>query len=259
MQYPFENFSATEQQSSLLEKKFLQVAAVMPEFFRGMAVAHTSIDQKNLFGRPGGIRQDLGFETSLKLLLIACCNDRLIASNESPKAVLDKLRVLTLLWYAIGANLNACLFFGYYFYAQHSHALYEVQNLLNQIEFLVDVAKQPNQDADIALLLKGLNSSSWYRSTSGIGDKLHDVFVGEGDFTRTDLPRPGYQLHFKKSGRYDIRAPMFIGASDVEVPVVNQGKVIVSCPRCHQKCRVTLFAHIEVSCPACKQAWTQRT
>jgi hypothetical protein len=65
---------------------------------------------------PRGIRQDLGVETSLKLLLVACFNDRLISANASPKAVLEKLRVLTLLWYAMGANLNACLFFGYYFY-----------------------------------------------------------------------------------------------------------------------------------------------
>ena len=259
MSYPFETFKASPWQADVYKRKLPHVTAVMPEFFRVMTVAYTSIDQKNLYGMPRGIRQDLGFETSLKLLLIACCNDRLIASNESPKAVLDKLRVLTLLWYAIGANLNACLFFGYYFYAQHSHALYEVKTLLNQIEFLVDVAKQPNQDADIALLLEGLNASSWYRSASGIGDKLHDVFVGEGDFTRTDLPRPGYQLHFKKSGAYDLRAPMFLEAADVESPLVNQGKVIVSCPQCHQKCRVTHFSHIEVSCPTCQQKWQQRT
>ena len=107
MTYPFENFRATQKQTDFIQKKIPHVASVMPEFFRVMVVAYTSIDQKNLYGMPRGIRQDLGVETSLKLLLIACSNDRLIAANESAKSVLEKLRVLTLLWYANGANLNA--------------------------------------------------------------------------------------------------------------------------------------------------------
>ena len=85
MSYPFENFKITQQQAELIQKKLPHVASVMPEFFRVMVVAYTSIDQKNLYGMPHGIRQDLGVETSLKLLLIACCNDRLIAANESTK------------------------------------------------------------------------------------------------------------------------------------------------------------------------------
>jgi hypothetical protein len=259
MRYPFENIKASAWQSDVYKKKLPHVTSVMPEFFRVMAVAYTSVDQKNLYGMPRGIRQDLGVETSLKLLLVACFNDRLIAANESSRSVLEKLRVLALLWYAMGANLNACLFFGYYFYAQHSNALYVVKNLIGQIEFLVDVAKVHREDGDAALLFKEQSSRAWYRSTTGLGDKLRDVYVEDGDFTRTDLPRPGYQFHFKKSGIYDIRAPMFIDAADVESPLVNQGKVIVSCPKCLQKCRVTLFAHIEVSCPTCKQTWSQRT
>ena len=208
MPYPFENIRASVWQSDVYQKKLPHVTSVMPEFFRVMAVAFTSIDQKNLYGMPRGIRQDLGVETSLKLLLVACFNDRLIAANESPKVVLEKLRVLVLLWYAMGANLNACLFFGYYFYAQHSNALYVVKNLLGQIEFLVDVAKASREDADVARLFDEQSSKVWYRSTAGIGDKLRDVYVPDGDFTRTDLPRPGYQLHFKKSGIYDLRAPI---------------------------------------------------
>lgn len=259
MPYPFENIRASAWQADVYRKKLLHVTSVMPEFFRVMAVAFTSIEHKNLYGMPRGIRQDLGVETSLKLLLVACFNDRLISANASPKVVLEKLRVLTLLWYAMGTNLNACLFFGYYFYAQHSNALYVVKNLLSQIEFLVDVAKAPREDADIAQLFNEQSAHAWYRSVAGMGDKLSDVYVQDGDFTRTDLPRPGYQLHFKKSGAYDLRAPMFLEAADVESPLVNQGKVIVSCPQCHQKCRVTHFSHIEVSCPTCQQKWQQRT
>lgn len=259
MPFPFENFRATERQTGVFKKNLPHVVDVMPEFFRVMVVAYTSIDQKNLYGMPRGIRQDLGIETSLRLLLIACCQDRLIASNESAKSVIEKLRVLTLLWYAMGAQLNACLFFGYYFYAQHSNALYVVKNILAQNEFLVDVAQKNSETSDVALLLKAMRSSAWYRSASGIGDKLSDVYIQEGDFTRADLPRPGYQIHFKKSGLYDIRAPSFLEPSEVEAPVVSQGKVIVSCPTCGQKCRGPLFSHIEVVCPTCKQKWLQRT
>lgn len=259
MQYPFENFRATEQHANLLDKKFLQVAAVMPEFFRGMAVAHTSVDQKNLYGRPGGIRQDLGVETSLKLLLIACCNDRLITSHESARSVIEKLRVLTLLYYAKSANLKACLFFGYYFYGQHANAQYVIKNILAQNDFLVGLNQNSQDVSERTSLLKGLRPHAWFRSQSGIGDKLSDVLIHDGDFTKTDLPHPGFQIHFRKSGLYDIRAPIFLEATEVEVPLINQGKVIVSCPKCGQKCRGPLFSNIEVTCPTCKQMWKQQT
>jgi len=209
MQYPFENFRATDQQNSLLDKKFLQVAAVMPEFFRGMAVAHTSIDQKNLYGRPGGIRQDLGVETSLRLLLIACCNDHLITSNESARSVIEKLRVLTLLYYAKTANLKACLFFGYYFYEQHANAQYVVKNILAHNDFLVGLNQNNHEISERTALLNELRPHAWFRSQGGIGDKLSSIFISDADFIRTDLPRPGFQIHFKKSGLYDIRAPIF--------------------------------------------------
>jgi hypothetical protein len=259
MQYPFENFRATEQQASLLDQKFLQVAAAMPEFFRGMAVAHTSIDQKNLYGRPGGIRQDLGVETSLKLLLIACCNDRLITSHESAKSVIEKLRVLTLLYYAKTANLKACLFFGYYFYEQHANAQYVVKNILAHNDVLVGQNQNNHDVSERTSLLKSLRPHAWFRSQSGIGDKLSQLFISDGDFTRTDLPHPGFQIHFRKSGVYDIRAPIFLEATEVEVPQISPGKVIVSCPQCGQKCRGPLFASIEVTCPTCKRMWRQQT
>jgi hypothetical protein len=259
MSYPFENFRATKNQTEFIQKKLPHVASVMPEFFRVMVVAYTSIDQKNFYGMPRGIRQDLGFETSLKLLLIACCNDGLIATHDLAKSALEKLRVLVLLWYGMGANLNACLFFGYYFYTQHSNALYLVKSILEQNEFLVDVSPSDHAASEQALLMNDLRSITWYKSASGLGDKLSTAYVQDGDYTRTDLPRPGYQVHFKKSGVYDIRIPMFLDPAEVETPLVSQGKVVVSCPKCQQKCRGPFFAHIEVSCPTCKQTWAQRT
>lgn len=259
MTYPFENFRATQKQTDFIQKKIPHVASVMPEFFRVMVVAYTSIDQKNLYGMPRGIRQDLGVETSLKLLLIACSNDRLIAANESAKSVLEKLRVLTLLWYANGANLNACLFFGYYFYTQHSNALYLVKSILQNNELLVDTRQGLQDNSESALFFSSVRSGAWYKSVGGLGDKLSTAYVQDGDYTRTDLPKPGYQVHFKKSGMYDLRIPMFLEPAEVEVPVIQQNKVIVSCPKCQQKCRGPLFAHIEVSCPTCQQKWSQRT
>ena len=259
MAYPFENFRATEQQAHLLSNKLPQVAAAMPEFFRVMAVAYTSIDQKNLYGRPAGIRQDLGVETSLKLLLIACCNDRIMSSVEPVKAVIEKLRVLTLLYFAKTQNLKACLFFGYYFYLQHANAQYVVKNILLNNDLLVEVNSNADEISERTALFKQLHSQAWFRSQTGIGDKLSNVFISEGDFTRTDLPRPGFQIHFKKSGLYDIRAPIFLDITEVETPSVNQGKVIVSCPQCGQKCRGPLFVEIEVTCPTCKRRWIQKT
>lgn len=259
MAYPFENFRASAQQSQLLDKKLPQVAAVMPEFFRVMAVAHTSIEQKNLYGRPGGIRQDLGVDTSLKLLLMACSNDRIITADESAKSVIEKLRVLTLLQYAKSANLKACLFFAYYFYEQHANALYVVKNIMAHNDLLVDVNLSKQEVAERTLLFKALRSPAWYRSQSGLGDKLSNVFIADGDFTRTDLPHPGFQIHFRKSGLYDIRAPIFLEATEVETPWVAQGKVTVACPQCGQKCRGPLFAQIEVTCPKCQKTWRQQT
>jgi len=108
-------------------------------------------------------------------------------------------------------------------------------------------------------VLQPTHSSHWYKSASGVGDKLWDVFISEGDYTKTDLPRPGYSLHFKKSHQYDLRAPLFVSAAQVEVPVADHGKVVMSCPRCGQKCRGPVFAYLEVKCPKCAQVWQQRT
>ena len=123
----------------------------------------------------------------------------------------------------------------------------------------MDVSQSQSDTSESALLFKELRSSAWYKSGAGLGDKLSTAYVQDGDDTRTDLPRPGFQVHLKKTGQFDLRVPMFLDPAEVEVPVINQGKVIVSCPKCQQKCRGPLFVHIEVACPICKQKWSQRT
>jgi hypothetical protein len=258
MQYPFENIRASTSQVEFFKTKLPHVSSAMPEFFRAMAIAYKSIEQKNLYGMPQGIRQDLGIETSLKLLLIACFNDRVIAASEDAKSVIEKLRILTLNWFAKGDSLNSCLFFSYYFFTMNANALYVVKDLVKQVDFLIDNVANSPQTGTTGVLTVGY-SKSWYRSASGFGDKLNNIYIQDGDFTKTDLPRPGYQIHFKKTSQYDLRAPVFVDLSCVESPIAQQGKVIMSCPSCGQKCRGQAFAHIEVNCPRCKQVWLQRT
>ena len=257
MQYLFENIRANSTQIEFFKTKLPHVSQAMPEFFRSMAIAYKSIEQKNLYGMPQGIRQDLGVDTSLKLLLIACFNDHVIAANEPAKSAIEKLRVLTLNWYAMKGEINAALFFSYYFYTMSSNALFITKDLLKQIEFLVDASQSASHAFEETLLIG--HSKSWYRSSNGVGDKLNDVFIHDSDFTKTDLPKPGYQVHYKKSFQYDLRAPIFVDLTWVEAPVTSDGKVIMSCPSCGQKCRGPVFAQLEVRCPRCKQVWTQRT
>jgi hypothetical protein len=258
MPYPFENIRASSLQADAFKKKLPNVTTAMPEFFRVMATAYKSIEQKDMYGMPQGIRRDLGIETSLKLLLIACFNDKVITANEPALAVSDKLRKLSLKWYSMGNELSSCLYFGYYFYSMQSTALFTVKELLQQISFLVDGAGL-SQNPDVLDLLAPTHSNSWYRSKNGVGDKLYDIHIQDADLTRTDLPRPGVQLHFKKTQVFDLRAPFFIDTSLIETPQIHQQKVIASCPKCQQKCRGPLFEHLEIKCPSCQQVWKQRT
>ena len=259
MAYPFESHRTQSAQAEAMRKTLPHVWDTMPEFTRALGIAYKSIEQKNLYGQPLGIRQDLGIDTSLKLLVIACFNDRLIAANESAASVAEKLRALMLAWYGIHQCLNASLFFVYYFYTMQATALYVLKDLLQQVQFVVDTEAGTRPEALALEVLQPTHSSHWYKSASGVGDKLWDVFISEGDYTKTDLPRPGYSLHFKKSHQYDLRAPLFVSAAQVEVPVADLGKVVMSCPRCGQKCRGPVFAHLEVKCPKCAQVWQQRT
>lgn len=259
MAFPFETYRVAPSQAEAFRKLLPHVWDTMPEFTRALGIAYKSIEQKNLYGQPLGIRQDLGIDTSLKLLVIACFNDRLITAEDPAVSVAEKLRALMLAWYGIHESLSASLFFVYYFYTMQATALYVLKDLLQQVRFVVDVEAVARPEALALEILKPTHSGHWYKTANGLGDKLCDVFVAEGDYTKTDLPRPGYVLHFKKTHHYDLRAPLFVTAASVEDPQVNQGKVVMGCPSCGQKCRGPAFSHLEVKCPKCGQVWRQRT
>ena len=257
MEYPFENYRSTQKDKTAFMQLLPQVSTAMPEFFRSLAVAYQSIEQKNMFNQPQGIRQSTGLASSLNLLLVAMVNDKVIASNTGTSGFVDALRLLVLKWYSFGNDLKACLYFGYYFYTHKSASEHEVKNQLDAVRFLVDESSRSSEDPRIRALLAPPNSTAWYLGENLIGDKLHNIMVQKGDYARVELPRPGYQITFKNSQMYDLRAPVILPDLQVERPQIADGKAIVSCPSCAQKCRVKVFRHMEITCPKCQQAWTQ--
>lgn len=254
MIYPFERFTAKADEQARFERHLPHVSQAMVELFRAAAIAQQSVQQRNMFGGPQGIRRDLGFDDALKLLLIACYNDRLMTSSIAPLALADLVRQLSLRWYSFGHSLDGALFIAYYLFAQQSQAVYTLRDLKNQVEFVSNTGAAQIHD-DVAPLLVPLFSHKWFKASTGLGDKLSPIFVAEGDYTRVDLPAPGIQVHFKKSQAFDLRAPLFISPDWVEEPVVAHNKVTASCPTCGQKCRGPAFAFLEVTCPNCHTVW----
>ncbi|NBY08112.1 MAG: hypothetical protein EBQ84_09415 [Betaproteobacteria bacterium] len=80
-QYPFADLKAKYNEFELFKKKLPQVAVAMPEFFRVLEISFKSIEQKNAFNQPQGIYQSTGFDTAVKMLLIAMINDQIIGIN----------------------------------------------------------------------------------------------------------------------------------------------------------------------------------
>ena len=257
--YPFEHIRAQPQELTLFKKALPSITSAMPEFFRTMEIANKSIEQKNMFGNPLGIRQDLGFESALKVLLIACFNDGILTQGDTALKAIDIFRALTLKWYAFGNKLDSCLYFGYFAYASHPNALSLFSDHLKQSEFLAGGAKSRLNSPDIAQLLAPTYSKAWFKTATGLGDKLQPLLISDADVTKTGLPRPGYQVHFRSSRHFDLRVPTFIEMDLVETPVIRDAKVILSCPKCSQKCRGNLFKQIEMTCPTCKTTWKQFT
>jgi hypothetical protein len=258
--YPFEHIRAQPHEIAGFKKSLPNIHNAMPEFFRTTEIAYRSIQQINIFGNPLGIRQDLGFENALKVLLIACFSDGLLVDGDTATKAIDIVRSLTLKWYALGHKLDSCLYFGYFAYSCHSHAVNVFNEHLRQSGFLGGSAAKSRIDApDIANLLAPSCSKAWYKTATGLGDKLNPLWITDADITKTSLPRPGYQVHFRSTKLFDLRVPAFIEMGQVEAPLIRDAKVIVSCPKCGQKCRGNLFKQIEVTCPNCKTKWTQFT
>lgn len=259
MEYPFEKYRSTSRDKETFLKLLPNVSAALPEYFRALSVAHHSIEQKNMFNQPQGIHQSTGLTSSLNLLLVAMVNDRVIGVNADLVKFIDALRILVLKWYSFGNDLKACVYFGYYYYTHKSASEHEVRQQLDAIRFLVDESSRVSQDPSILQLMKPPNSRRWFAAESHIGDKLYPLTVQAGDFARVDLPRPAYQVSFKASQMFDLRVPITLTVQELERPQISQGKAIVSCPACGQKCRIDVYKRMEIKCPTCQQVWTQST
>ena len=259
MEYPFEKYRSTSRDKETFLKLLPNVSAALPEYFRALSVAHHSIEQKNMFNQPQGIHQSTGLTSSLNLLLVAMVNDRVISVNAELVKFIDALRILVLKWYSFGNDLKACVYFGYYYYTHKSASEHEVRQQLDAIRFLVDESSRVSQDPIILQLMKPPNSRRWFAAEIHIGDKLYPLTVQAGDFARVDLPRPAYQVSFKASQMFDLRVPITLTVQELERPQISQGKAIVSCPACGQKCRIDVYKRMEIKCPTCQQVWTQST
>ena len=257
MEYPFENYRSSNRDKEAFIQLMPNVSAAMPEYFRALAVAYQSIEQKNMFNQPQGVRQTTGLTSSLNLLLIAMVNDKAVSANASLADFIDTLRILVLKWYSFGNDLKSCLYFGYYYYTHKSSSEHEVKQQLEAVRFLVDENARASEDPRILQLLRPPNSDHWYAGENIIGDKLNNIIVQKGDFARVGLPRPAYQISFKASQMYDLRAPITLTDAELETPQITGDKAIVSCPKCSQKCRISVFKRMEITCPKCKQVWTQ--
>ena len=78
MTYPFEYTVVNKTDEKLFKDKLPNITSSMPELFRTMNIAYRSIEQRNIYGKYGGLRRDNGFETSLNLLWVAMLNDHVI-------------------------------------------------------------------------------------------------------------------------------------------------------------------------------------
>ena len=116
MPYPFEYTVVNKSEEKLFRDKLPQVSSSIPELFRTMSIAYRSIEQRNIYVKYGGLRRDNGFETSLNLVWVAMLNDHVIGIDAEISTYVDVLRAICLKWYQFGNSLDACLFFGYYFY-----------------------------------------------------------------------------------------------------------------------------------------------
>lgn len=258
MPYPFEIISPKKGELETFKSKLPHVFSAIQELFRTMSVSYRSIEQKNMFGNYGGLRRDNGFETALNLTWVAMLNDHLIGTDADTSEFIDKLRLICLKWYHFGNSLDSCLFFGYFFYLFYSQSKFIVRDQIRDLKMLIDNANNTTQDSETKALLKPSHSMFWYQTDLGIGDKLSNIFIENGDLVKVELPLPGYQITFNKTLQYDLRAPNFLSREHIELPQKSDGKVIISCPKCGQRCRGKMFSQLEMTCPKCAQTWTQR-
>ncbi len=87
----------------------------------------------------------------------------------------------------------------------------------------------------------------YYRTSKGIGDKRSNKFSTFHILMRDMVPTPGYS-----GGDFS-----FVRDSEIESPVRDGSKVIVSCPDCGIKCRLGAVSRAVITCPDCYCQWEQ--
>jgi hypothetical protein len=87
----------------------------------------------------------------------------------------------------------------------------------------------------------------YYRTSKGIGDKRSNKFSTFHILMRDMVPTPGYS-----GGDFS-----FVRDSEIESPVRDGSKVIVSCPDCGIKCRLSAVSRAVITCPDCYCQWEQ--
>jgi hypothetical protein len=88
----------------------------------------------------------------------------------------------------------------------------------------------------------------FYRTKNGVGDKTTGTVNVFGVLKRSVFPVPGYWSP-------DFG---FVSDDEIEIPVLEGGKAISSCPQCGLKCRGNAVAVAEITCPSCRTVWKQR-
>jgi hypothetical protein len=231
---------------------FPELSRATPELFRSMSIASQSLSTVDFFGNPQGVRRDNGFEQALSSVLAASIADHVTTLNASILDQLNTLRMIVLKWAQLTRQEESLSYFGYIFYRFHKYS----RALVSQkLKYLTDVAVINEHSLAHYFVPNPLRA--WYLSQLGVADKLSDDFFEFEDADRLAAPASGYGLHFKKSNRYNLKLPFSLLDTEIETPVQSNGKMVTSCPHCHQKCRVSLFENMQISCPKCQSTWLQ--
>jgi hypothetical protein len=246
----------TEEMNALDQERFAvlfpELQRATPELFRSMSVASQSLSNVDFFGNPQGVRRDNGFEQAVSGVLAACLSDHVTTLNAPILDQLNTLRMIVLKWDQLTQQEDALNYFGYIFYRFHKYGRALVAE---KLKYLTDV--QVNSEHSLEHYFVPHPLRAWYLSQVGVGNKLtHDFFEFE-DADRLATPASGYALHFKKSNQNNLKLPFFLLDTEIEMPAVADGKMVTLCPHCQQKCRVSLFEKMQITCPKCQSTWMQ--
>ncbi len=231
---------------------FPELAQAVPELFRSMTVASQSLSHVDFFGNPQGVRRDNGFEQAVSGVLSAALMDHVTERHAPVLEHLNALRMIVLKWDQLTEQEDALNYFGYIFYHFHKYGKALVGE---RLKYLSDV--QAKNEQSLAHYFSPQPCHVWYHSALGIADKCSRDFFAFDDADRLGEPSPGYAIHWKKSRRYNLSLPFTVLDSEIELPLISEGKMITLCPQCRQKCRVSVFDIMQIRCPKCESTWKQ--